>query len=150
MVRGAAHPQLFWGKHASSPIFDAIKLLGAVPVTAKNLFKLFAAKSHVLLYPGSEREAVHNKGEEYKLFWLTDRNSREWLQVLGPQLYHLRPWEMMIYFKNDLMKIPMLSHHLKDSSRGTVRTRRCCVGCFVCPFFLWIPAAVIRSLLGFW
>ncbi|KAB2630061.1 hypothetical protein D8674_007580 [Pyrus ussuriensis x Pyrus communis] len=91
MVRGAEHPQLFWGKHASSPIFDAIKLLGAVPVTAKNLFKLFAAKSRVLLYPGSEREAVHNKGEEYKLFWLTDP--------------------------------PMLSDHLKDSSRGTVRTR---------------------------
>ncbi|KAB2629812.1 hypothetical protein D8674_007331 [Pyrus ussuriensis x Pyrus communis] len=110
MVRGAAHPQLFWGKHA-------------IPVTAKHLFKLFAAKSHVLLYPGSEREAVHNKGEEYKLFWLTDRNSREWLQVLEPQLYHLRPWELMIFFKNDLMKIPMLSDHLKDSSRGTVRTR---------------------------
>ncbi|RXH82390.1 hypothetical protein DVH24_036731 [Malus domestica] len=88
MGRGAAHPELFWGKHASSPIFDVIKLLGAVPVTAKNLFKLFATKSHVLLYPGGEREAVHNKfrlpiygvsidwqGEEYKLFWLTDRNS---------------------------------------------------------------------------
>lgn len=61
MVRGAAHPELFWGKSASSASFDWLKVFGAVPVTAKNLFKLLSSKSHVLLYPGGGREALHFK-----------------------------------------------------------------------------------------
>ncbi|KAL1352583.1 hypothetical protein AAHE18_06G177900 [Arachis hypogaea] len=43
--------------------------MGAVPVAATNLFKLLSSKSHILLYPGGMREALHRKGEEYKLFW---------------------------------------------------------------------------------
>ncbi|KAK4603175.1 hypothetical protein RGQ29_011941 [Quercus rubra] len=45
------------------------KIMGAVPVSASNLFKLLSSKSHVLLYPGGVREATHRKGEEYKLMW---------------------------------------------------------------------------------
>uniref|UniRef100_A0A804N3F1 Acyltransferase n=1 Tax=Zea mays TaxID=4577 RepID=A0A804N3F1_MAIZE len=44
VVRGMAHPFLF-GK------------------------KLFQRNQFVLLYPGGVREALHRKGEEYKLFW---------------------------------------------------------------------------------
>ncbi|CAN6714902.1 unnamed protein product [Malus baccata var. baccata] len=69
IVRGLAHPELFWGKNGTSAQFDVLKLFGAVPVAAKNLFKLLKTKSHVLLYPGGAREALHKKGEEYKLFW---------------------------------------------------------------------------------
>ena len=43
--------------------------MGAVPVAPSNLFKLLPSKSHVLLYPGGMRKALHRKGEEYKLFW---------------------------------------------------------------------------------
>ncbi|XP_039157570.1 acyltransferase-like protein At1g54570, chloroplastic isoform X2 [Eucalyptus grandis] len=34
-----------------------------------NLFKLLSSKCHVLLYPGGVPEALHRKGEEYKLCW---------------------------------------------------------------------------------
>ncbi|XP_028083558.1 acyltransferase-like protein At1g54570, chloroplastic [Camellia sinensis] len=49
--------------------FDAFRMMDAVPVSTTNFYKLFASKSHVLLYPGGMREALHRKGEEYKLFW---------------------------------------------------------------------------------
>ena len=59
MVRGLAHPELLLGK--SSDDFDLLKLYGALPVTARNLFKSLQSKSHVLLYPGGAREALHYK-----------------------------------------------------------------------------------------
>lgn len=65
-VRGVAHPMLFakykdgraWPESSS---FDVVRMMGAVPVSGSNLFKLFKNKSHVLLYPGGAREAVHKK-----------------------------------------------------------------------------------------
>lgn len=65
MVRGLAHPTLFSRVfESSSPEFsfnDWVKVFGALPVTASNLFKLLSTKSHVLLYPGGAREALHYK-----------------------------------------------------------------------------------------
>ena len=65
MVRGIAHPELFWGKFESSSnefsFADWIKVMGALPVSANYLFKAFSTKSHVLLYPGGPREALHYK-----------------------------------------------------------------------------------------
>ncbi|CAK9163804.1 unnamed protein product, partial [Ilex paraguariensis] len=73
LVRGVAHPTLFTQMAETQSqefsFFDLLKVFGAVPVTASNLFKLFSTKSHVLLYPGGVREAFHQKGEQYKLFW---------------------------------------------------------------------------------
>jgi hypothetical protein len=39
--------------------------MGAVPVTASNLFNLLSTKSHVLLYPGGAREALHNRVSQF-------------------------------------------------------------------------------------
>ncbi len=65
MIRGLAHPELFLMTFESSSsefsLIDWVKVLGAVPVTATNLFKLLSKKSHVLLYPGGSREALHYK-----------------------------------------------------------------------------------------
>lgn len=65
MVRGVAHPELFLERRASPSdefsYFDWTRIYGAVPVTASNLFKLFSKKSHILLYPGGAREALHRK-----------------------------------------------------------------------------------------
>ncbi|CAA2989926.1 acyltransferase At1g54570, chloroplastic [Olea europaea subsp. europaea] len=73
LVRGIAHPTLFSqlveSENREFSIFDTVRLYGGLPVSASNLFKLLATKSHVLLYPGGAREALHRKGEEYKLFW---------------------------------------------------------------------------------
>ncbi|TKW34054.1 hypothetical protein SEVIR_2G279500v4 [Setaria viridis] len=72
-IRGLAHPVIF-DKNSEqlmphSAYFDLHRILGAVPVTGANFYKLLADKEFVLLYPGGAREALHRKGEEYKLFW---------------------------------------------------------------------------------
>ncbi|XP_051137681.1 phytyl ester synthase 1, chloroplastic isoform X3 [Andrographis paniculata] len=74
LIRGVAHPTLFAPEllksdNQSVSFFDTVKIFGALPVTASNLFKLLKTESHVLLYPGGAREALHQKGETYKLFW---------------------------------------------------------------------------------
>nr|XP_027188578.1 acyltransferase-like protein At3g26840, chloroplastic isoform X2 [Cicer arietinum] len=73
LVRGIAHPMMFMkrknGRLPDISSFDTFRIMGAVPVAPSNLFKLLSSKSHVLLYPGGMREALHRKGEEYKLFW---------------------------------------------------------------------------------
>ncbi|XP_010245387.2 PREDICTED: acyltransferase-like protein At1g54570, chloroplastic [Nelumbo nucifera] len=73
MVRGMAHPILFTKTVETSlqefSHFDHLRIFGASPVSPSNLYKLLSTKSYVLLYPGGVREALHRKGEEYKLFW---------------------------------------------------------------------------------
>uniref|UniRef100_A0ACD5XUE8 Uncharacterized protein n=1 Tax=Avena sativa TaxID=4498 RepID=A0ACD5XUE8_AVESA len=72
-IRGLAHPFLF--SKSSEQILpdpsahDLHRIMGAVPVTPVNFYKLLSEKHFVLLYPGGAREALHRKGEEYKLFW---------------------------------------------------------------------------------
>jgi len=65
VVRGIAHPMMFYrskeGKLPNLSEFDQFRLMGATPVSGTNLFKLLASKSHVLLYPGGMREALHRK-----------------------------------------------------------------------------------------
>eukprot|EP00249_Psilotum_nudum_P022181 c28408_g1_i2 orf=78-2234(+) len=74
LVHGAAHPFLFTNSFEGNMVEplgipDLLRLFGAVPVSGKNLFKLLANNKCVLLYPGGEREGLHRKDEEYKLFW---------------------------------------------------------------------------------
>jgi len=62
LPRGLAHPELFPLSSAGEfSYFDYFKVFGAIPVTPSNFFKLLATKSHVLLYPGGAREALHRK-----------------------------------------------------------------------------------------
>ncbi|KAG0544404.1 hypothetical protein BDA96_02G272500 [Sorghum bicolor] len=72
-IRGLAHPFMFDKSTEllmpDSAHFDLHRIMGAVPVTGANFYKLLADKEFVLLYPGGAREALHRKGEEYKLFW---------------------------------------------------------------------------------
>ncbi|CAN6714901.1 unnamed protein product [Malus baccata var. baccata] len=128
IVRGLAHPELFWGKNGTSAQFDVLKLFGAVPVAAKNLFKLLKTKSHVLLYPGGAREALHKKGEEYKLFW---PDQPEFVRMAARFGATIVPFaavgeddllELVLDY-NDLMNIPVVSDYLKDASRDTIKLR---------------------------
>ncbi|KAL6601776.1 hypothetical protein ACP70R_044996 [Stipagrostis hirtigluma subsp. patula] len=72
-IRGLAHPYMFDKNMEQlmpdSAHFDLYRVMGAVPVTGANFYKLLSEKQFVLLYPGGAREALHRKGEEYKLFW---------------------------------------------------------------------------------
>ena len=72
LVRGIAHPLMFLHKKNKEGMlpdlsqYDTYRLMGAVPVSATNLFKLMSSKSHVLLYPGGMREALHRKVTFYR------------------------------------------------------------------------------------
>ncbi|KAK2666060.1 hypothetical protein Ddye_004634 [Dipteronia dyeriana] len=73
ILRGMALPGLFERLRskelADASLFDIFRIMGAVPASASNLYKLLSAKSHILHYPGGLREALHRKDEKYKLSW---------------------------------------------------------------------------------
>ncbi|XP_021760110.1 acyltransferase-like protein At3g26840, chloroplastic [Chenopodium quinoa] len=72
LMRGLAHPMIFAKVQEDAldlSMFDSYRIMGAVPVSASNFYKLLSSGSHILLYPGGMREALHKKGEGYQLFW---------------------------------------------------------------------------------
>ena len=82
-MRGLAHPVAFLqGRQGSSGgdrsngdvqgqgIFSQF---GAVPVSPQAFFELLKRNETILLFPGGVQEAYHNKGDDYKVFWPTDK-----------------------------------------------------------------------------
>lgn len=65
LLRGMAHPLTFRkikrGLLPDLSTYDGFRFMGAVPVSATNFYKLCSSKSHILLYPGGMREALHRK-----------------------------------------------------------------------------------------
>jgi len=65
LLRGLAHPVMFAKKYGSKlpdmHMFDSVRMIGAVPVSNINFYKLLRSKAHVVLYPGGVREALHRK-----------------------------------------------------------------------------------------
>ncbi|XP_062143471.1 phytyl ester synthase 1, chloroplastic isoform X1 [Alnus glutinosa] len=132
MVRGLAHPSLFLRtfESASSEFFfgDWVKVFGALPVTGSNFFKLLSTKSYVLLYPGGAREALHYKGEEYKLFW---PDQQEFVRMAARFGATIVPFGVvgeddiadLVLDYNDLMKIPVVNDWIRDTNRNAVRVR---------------------------
>ncbi|GMY21173.1 phytyl ester synthase 1, chloroplastic-like isoform X1 [Fagus crenata] len=132
MIRGLTEPTLFSRMFESSSsdfsVIDWVKVFGAVPVTATNLFKLLSTKSHVLLYPGGSREALHYKGEEYKLFW---PDQQEFVRMAARFGATIVPFgavgeddiaEVVLDYK-DLIKIPVVNDFIKDANRNAIRVR---------------------------
>ncbi|KAL2942506.1 hypothetical protein RDABS01_030856 [Bienertia sinuspersici] len=130
MVRGLAHPALFASSSSNNELsyFDYTRVFGAVPVTASNFFKLFSTKSHILLYPGGAREALHYKGEEYKLIW-PDRP--EFVRMAAKFKATIVPFGVvgeddigeLVLDYNDLMRIPVLNDLIREGANGNVRVR---------------------------
>uniref|UniRef100_A0A7N0UA87 AB hydrolase-1 domain-containing protein n=1 Tax=Kalanchoe fedtschenkoi TaxID=63787 RepID=A0A7N0UA87_KALFE len=130
MVRGLAHPHLFSRQFESSEseMIDILKIFGAVPVTAANMFRLFSTKSHILLYPGGAREALHLKGEAYKLIW---PEQPEFVRMAARFGATIVPFgavgeddlaELVIDYE-DMMKIPILNDYIRESNRNAVKVR---------------------------
>ncbi|CAM0908528.1 unnamed protein product [Alopecurus aequalis] len=73
IVRTTAHPVFFVGNYETLrqelSMFDSFSMYGATLVSPINMYKLFERNEFVLMYPGGVREALHRKGEAYKLFW---------------------------------------------------------------------------------
>ncbi|KAJ6725660.1 ESTERASE/LIPASE/THIOESTERASE-LIKE PROTEIN [Salix purpurea] len=132
LVRGLAHPCIFSEVMENSftgfSVIDWLKVMGAVPVTGSNLFKLLSTKSHVLLYPGGQREALHNKGEAYKLFW---PDQPEFVRMAARFGATIVPFgtvgeddigEFALDY-HDMMKIPILNDYVRGFMSKLTRVR---------------------------
>ncbi|KAF7066509.1 hypothetical protein CFC21_072484 [Triticum aestivum] len=114
-IRGLAHPFMFNESSEQlipdSSNYDLHRIMGAVPVTAVNFYKLLSEKQFVLLYPGGAREALHRKGEEYRLFW---PEQSEFVRMASRFGATIIPFGVvgeddicdMLLDYNDLMKLP--------------------------------------------
>lgn len=65
IFRGLAHPVMFAKKIGSKlpevQMFITVRIIGTVPVSNMNFYKLLHSKTHVVLYPGYVCEALHRK-----------------------------------------------------------------------------------------
>nr|GME20023.1 acyltransferase-like protein At1g54570, chloroplastic [Ipomoea batatas] len=127
LVRGIAHPTLFSqlvegdGGANEDAFMDLIRLFGGLPVSPSNLFKLLQTKSHVLLYPGGAREALHLKGEEYKLIW---PDQPEFVRMAARFGATIVPFGVvgeddiaqLVLDYDDLMKIPVLNDRIRNNN----------------------------------
>ncbi|KAL6325182.1 hypothetical protein AAG906_023027 [Vitis piasezkii] len=132
LLRGIAHPMLFKRSSGGSlpdlSRFDTIRLVGAVPVSGTNFYKLMSSKSHALLYPGGVREAVHRKGEEYKLFW---PEQSEFVRIAARFGAKIIPFGVVgeddfgqvVIDYNDLMMIPYFRDQIEENTKNAVKLR---------------------------
>ncbi|KAG7558867.1 Diacylglycerol acyltransferase [Arabidopsis thaliana x Arabidopsis arenosa] len=130
-LRGLAHPMIFKNLQDSlvdTKMFDKYKIMGGVPVSHFNIYKLLREKAHVLLYPGGVREALHRKGEEYKLFW---PEQSEFVRVASKFGAKIVPFGVVgvddiceiVLDSNDQRKIPILKDLVEWATReaGNIR-----------------------------
>lgn len=132
LVRGLAHPALFTQRTESQSnefsFFDLLKVFGALPVTASNLFKLLSTKSYALLYPGGAREALHRKGEKYKLFW---PDQPEFVRMAAKFGATIIPFGVvgeddvaeLVLDYDDMMGIPVLNDYIRRSNQHGIKLR---------------------------
>ncbi|XP_017628718.1 phytyl ester synthase 2, chloroplastic-like [Gossypium arboreum] len=134
LVRGIAHPAMFVRVKDRRPPepelsdFDILRVMGAVPVSAANFYKLMSSKSHALLYPGGIREALHRKGEEYKLFW---PDKSEFVRMAARFGAKIIPFGVVgeddfaeiILDYNDLIKIPWRREEIERVTSRTAKLR---------------------------
>ncbi|XP_062210624.1 phytyl ester synthase 1, chloroplastic-like isoform X2 [Phragmites australis] len=132
IVRGMAHPILFGAKFESSrqelSRFDTVSMYGGLPVTPINMYRLFERNEFVLLYPGGVREALHRKGEEYKLFW---PDQPEFVRMAARFGVTIIPFgcvgeddvlELVLDY-NDQKNIPYLREWIESINKETQRVR---------------------------
>ncbi|KAH7577148.1 hypothetical protein JRO89_XS01G0212400 [Xanthoceras sorbifolium] len=132
VLRGIAHPLLFTRlKDGSLPelsTYDSFRMMGAVPVSATNFYKLLSSKSHVLLYPGGMREALHRKDEEYKLHW---PEQSEFVRMAARFGAKIVPFGVVgeddigqvVFDYDDLMKIPYFRAGIDELTNEVVKLR---------------------------
>ncbi|KAG0468473.1 hypothetical protein HPP92_017801 [Vanilla planifolia] len=133
IIRGMAHPSLFSRTNETSQkefsLFDEFNVFGALPVSPKNLYRLLSKNSFVLLYPGGAREALHRKGEEYKLFW---PQQPEFVRMAAMFDAKIVPFGVvgeddivqLILDYDDQQKIPFLRERIHKINQDFVKIRR--------------------------
>ncbi|PRQ34586.1 putative diacylglycerol acyltransferase, alpha/Beta hydrolase [Rosa chinensis] len=123
-LRGIAHPMTFMklkqGNLVELHFSDYFRLMGAVPVSGKNFFKLLSTKSHILLYPGGVREALHRKGEAYKLVWPEQSQFVRMAARFGAKII---PFGAVLFDYEDQMKVPFLKKYIEEKSDDAGKLR---------------------------
>lgn len=70
-LRPLVHPMMFTrlrdGLLPDVSVYDMLRMMGSVPISGTHLHNLLSAKSHILLFPGGIREALHRKVSSYIL-----------------------------------------------------------------------------------
>uniref|UniRef100_A0A1J3EUD2 Acyltransferase n=1 Tax=Noccaea caerulescens TaxID=107243 RepID=A0A1J3EUD2_NOCCA len=134
MLRALAHPMMFTKKMGSKlpdmQMFDPLRIVGIVPVSNMNFYKLLRSKAHVGLFPGGVREALHRKGEEYKLFWPEHSEFVRLASKFGAKIVHFGIVGeddicQMVLDYNDQMKIPFLKNLIEEITQDTIKLRNC-------------------------
>ncbi|XP_022156515.1 acyltransferase-like protein At3g26840, chloroplastic [Momordica charantia] len=132
VLRGMAHPMMFAkvkeGRLPELASYDAFRMMGAVPVNARNFYKLLSSKAHVLLYPGGMREALHRKGEEYRLFW---PEQSEFIRMAARFGAKIVPFGAVgeddigevVFDYEDQMKVPFFRKLIEDLTGEAIRLR---------------------------
>ncbi|XP_004294792.1 PREDICTED: acyltransferase-like protein At1g54570, chloroplastic isoform X1 [Fragaria vesca subsp. vesca] len=122
ILKGIAHPMMLMkqGKF-EQPFSDDMRLMGAVPVSGKYFFRLLSTKSHILLYPGGVREALHRKGEAYKLFWPERSEFVRMAARFGAKIVPFGAvgeddWGDVLFDYEDQMKVPFLKKFIDEIS----------------------------------
>ncbi|GER46819.1 esterase/lipase/thioesterase family protein [Striga asiatica] len=132
LLRGMAHPMIFTklreGKLPALSAYDTFRTMGAVPVSAPNFYKLFSSNSHILLYPGGMREALHRKGEEYKLFWPERSEFVRMAAKFGAKIVPFGSvgeddFGHLLLDYDDLMRIPYFKNEIEDLTDEAVKLR---------------------------
>ncbi|EPS62304.1 hypothetical protein M569_12487, partial [Genlisea aurea] len=138
LLRGIAHPIMFTRKGEEEllpPVssFDMFRTMGAVPASASTFYKLLSTRSHVLLYPGGIREALHRKGEEYKLFWPENSEFVRMAAKFGAKIIPFGSVgeddvsEILVDY-NDLMKIPYIKNLIHVVTEEAAKLRATMAG----------------------
>ncbi|XP_042969326.1 acyltransferase-like protein At3g26840, chloroplastic isoform X5 [Carya illinoinensis] len=109
-------------------IYDENRIMGAVPVSGTNFYKLLSSKSHVLLYPGGMREALHRKGEEYKLIWPEQAEFVRMAIRFGAKIIPFGTVGeddigKVVFDYDDLMKIPYFKGEIEELTNEAVKLR---------------------------
>nr|XP_043627390.1 acyltransferase-like protein At1g54570, chloroplastic [Erigeron canadensis] len=132
VLHGLAHPELFhFGpehEYFMVAFTDILKVGGSIPVSGKNLFRLLARKSHVLLYPGGFRESLHRKGEAGKLFWPDKPEFVKMAVKFGATIVPfggvgIDEISEIIIDYNDMQRYPFLGQKVKEFNQGRTNLR---------------------------
>ncbi|KAL8238905.1 hypothetical protein R6Q59_015472 [Mikania micrantha] len=131
-LHGLSHPESYQYRVEHElvmiPYTDLLKIIGAIPVSARNLFRLLSGNSYALLYPGGARESLHRKGEACKLFWPDKQEFVRMAVKLGATIVPFGAVgeddlsELIIDY-NDMKKIPLLDQLMNDYNQGRINLR---------------------------
>ncbi|KAL0344174.1 UNVERIFIED_CONTAM: Acyltransferase-like protein, chloroplastic [Sesamum angustifolium] len=105
LLRGIAHPMMFTklreGRLPALSAFDTFRIMGAVPVSAANFYRLFSSKSHVLLILEECGRLFIERVRNTNYSGQNNRSLLGWLPNLEPKSYLLALLEKTMLVKNE-------------------------------------------------